>query len=274
MSTDAKECPFCGEMIKAAAKKCRYCMEWLPGQSREAVLDALVRGEKISTGDLSAVRGVGGGEKAPRAGSVDVDGALISTPGDVALGTKTRDEQYEIALNWDALGKPGMRDFDLAERDLAGTNLAPQADLRKANLSGANLKEADLSRSYLDEADLRRANLEGAKLSAASLWGTDLRGARYDSQTAWPQGFNFQISGAIGPGAEASRADLGGADLRGANLRGANLRSADLRGAELSGADLSGAHLRRARYTSDTKWPDNFDPRAAGAILVGEKGDS
>ena len=160
-----------------------------------------------------------------------------------------------------------MRDFDLAERDLAGAILAPLADLRKAYLSPDNLKEANLSRGYLDEVDLRRANLEGANLSAASLWGTDFwHGARYDSLAAWPQGFNFQISGAIGPGAEASRANLGGADLRGANLRGANLRSADL-----LGADLSGAHVRRARYRSDTKWPEIFDPRAAGAILVGEK---
>ena len=57
-------------------------------------------------------------------------------------------------------------------------------------------------------------------------------------------------------------------DLGGANLRGTNLRSADLSGANLSGADLSEAHLGSARYNADTKWPEGFDPVAAGAVLV------
>ena len=54
-----------------------------------------------------------------------------------------------------------------------------------------------------------------------------------------------------------------GADLKWANLKWANLRQADLRGAKLMGADLTGA-----RYDTDTKWPEGFDPVAAGAVLV------
>ncbi|EIB3840225.1 pentapeptide repeat-containing protein [Salmonella enterica] len=79
-----------------------------------------------------------------------------------------------------------------------------RADLRGANLRGANLCDADL----------RGANLRGANLCDADLRGADLRDA-----------------------------DLFGADLLGANLRGANLRGANLRGANLCGANLCGADL-------------------------------
>jgi tRNA(Ile2) C34 agmatinyltransferase TiaS len=29
LSADERACPYCGETIKAAAKKCRFCMEWI-----------------------------------------------------------------------------------------------------------------------------------------------------------------------------------------------------------------------------------------------------
>ena len=81
----------------------------------------------------------------------------------------------------------------------------------------ADLREADLSGANLSGADLRRADLSGADLSGANLRGADLHGA-----------------------------DLSEANLRGADLRGANLHGADLNEASLSGADLRGANLRRA----------------------------
>ncbi|EDT8110721.1 pentapeptide repeat-containing protein [Salmonella enterica subsp. enterica serovar Oranienburg] len=94
-----------------------------------------------------------------------------------------------------------------------------RADLRGANLRGANLCDADLR-----GADLRDADLFGADLRDADLFGADLLGA------------NLR-------GANLRGANLCGADLFGANLRGADLCGADLFGADLLGANLCGANL-------------------------------
>ena len=79
-----------------------------------------------------------------------------------------------------------------------------RADLRGADLRGANLWEADLRDANLWEADLRGANLRGA----------DLRGADLRRANLW-------------------RANLRGAYLWRADLRETDLRETDLRGAEL-----------------------------------------
>ena len=43
---------------------------------------------------------------------------------------------------------------------------------------------------------------------------------------------------------------------------------ASLSGADVTGADLFKADLREAKYNANTKWPEGFDPKAAGAVLV------
>ncbi|EDS2449522.1 pentapeptide repeat-containing protein [Salmonella enterica subsp. enterica serovar Hvittingfoss] len=94
-----------------------------------------------------------------------------------------------------------------------------RADLRDANLYGADLRGADLRDAYLRGADLRGADLRDAYLRGADLRGADLRDA--------------YLRGA----------DLYGADLRDADLRDADLYGADLYGADLRDADLYGADL-------------------------------
>ena len=79
-------------------------------------------------------------------------------------------------------------------RWLADNPTGERADLRNANLCGANLRGADLCGANLRDADLCGANLRDADLRGANLRNADLRGA----------------------------------DLRGADLCGANLRDADL----------------------------------------------
>jgi hypothetical protein len=88
----------------------------------------------------------------------------------------------------------------------------------------------------------------------------------------------LDLSGSLLAGARLGWARLAEADLRGADVRGSSLQHAELAGVhleqsllcgtQLQGADLRGAHLAGARASADTRWPDGFDWRAAGARLV------
>jgi len=88
----------------------------------------------------------------------------------------------------------------------------------------------------------------------------------------------LDLNGSVLPGARLGWARLAGADLRGADVRGTSLQYAQLAeahleqallcGTQLQGADLRGAHLAGARASADTRWPDGFDWKAAGARLV------
>ena len=115
-----------------------------------------------------------------------------------------------------------------------------------------------------------------AKVAAGErLEGDELRGAvlsaRDDLSGANLTGANLQFITLRG--SNLSRANLSGADLWKAGLHGANLSEADLSGANLilvhlNGANLSGANLQGATYTAFSKWPEGFDPKTAGAVLV------
>ncbi|EDU2378481.1 pentapeptide repeat-containing protein [Salmonella enterica] len=125
----------------------------------------------------------------------------------------------------------------------------------RANLRGANLYGADLCDANLRGADLCDANLYGADLCDANLRGADLCDANL---------CDANLRGANLRGANLCDANLRGANLRGANLCDANLRGANLRGANLRGANLYGANLRGANlYGADL--PD------LTFVILGEK---
>ncbi len=77
---DTKACPFCGEIIKVAARKCRLCGEFLEDHTRESVLTEQSKG---------------------------------STTQDIA----GRNEQYDLVLNWG--GQASLAGFDLSSRQLS-----------------------------------------------------------------------------------------------------------------------------------------------------------
>lgn len=89
-----------------------------------------------------------------------------------------------------------MSGADLCRARLIGANLHG-ADLSKADLMGANLCRANLSGANLSEARLIFSYLMGTDLSGANLNKADLKEAKYDQATMWPDGFDPIAAGAI-----------------------------------------------------------------------------
>jgi len=115
--------------------------------------------------------------------------------------------------------------------------------------SVANFSVRDFSVTDLTGADFAGADLEGASFYVAILEGVDFSGANL-------------------AGADFLRANLEGANLAGANLEGANLDWAILWGTDLTGANMAEARLHEATADTDTRWPDGFDPVAAGVTFT------
>ncbi len=68
--------------------------------------------------------------------------------------------------------------------------------------------------------------------------------------------------------AEFTREEILAKVAAGESLEGADLSGANLILVHLNGANLSGANLQGATYTAFSKWPEGFDPKTAGAVLV------
>jgi hypothetical protein len=101
------------------------------------------------------------------------------------------------------LGAALLNGADLAECQLPGAELQG-ADLRQAvlkgvDLSGARLGGARWEGASLDAVDLSRAELQGTRWEGATLaeGAVVWRGAGYDKQTAWPEGFDAKAAGAV-----------------------------------------------------------------------------
>ena len=108
------------------------------------------------------------------------------------------------------------------------------------NLSHADFRGADLTNANLSDINLENTNFTKAKLIAVSFENSNLKGADF------------------------RQADLNHAKLVDANLLDARLKHASLFGADFRRAILKRANFERADCDTDTKWPNDFDPKRVG----------
>jgi len=136
----------------------------------------------------------------------------------------------------------GERDFRLAQ--LKG------ADLAGANLEDANFAEADLANSDLSKAKLRGTSFYHADLAASNLTRADLRDTSFRGA---------RLIGAKLPGASLFRANVATADFTRADLRRASLVAEILHGTILAYANLEGANLVNAKLVGVNLTGANVD---------------
>jgi hypothetical protein len=170
------------------------------------------------------------------------------------LQTRAPDVQAAVTVLGRRRPPPGdFAELNLQRVDLRNARLQG-ATLRNAQMFGANFLGAELTSADLRDTDLRAVNLRSANLPFANLGNADLSGAQLRR-------------------AELYEANLHGADLRRADLRDTYLVEADLSGAhlgtaQLQDADLTGAKLFGAVADDKTAWPEGFDWRAAGVVIL------
>ncbi|MEM7247432.1 MAG: pentapeptide repeat-containing protein [Acidobacteriota bacterium] len=193
------------------------------------------------------------GNDRPRLMSVDLAGARMWRPNlsgaTLSLANLSGTHFWEANLSGATLVETRLPRAEFVDADLSG------ARLWKANLSKAELSFVDLSGADLGEADLSEAGLMGANLSGAVFLNADLTTAALQ---------NANLSGANLEGADCSGASLPRANLFAANLRDTTLCCADLFLVE----NLRGVELDGSRHDAFTRWPEGFDPIAAGSTPV------
>lgn len=122
------------------------------------------------------------------------------------------------------------------------------------DVGALELPEADLHSAELAAIKMCNSNLRGADLTGAFLQMCDARGSNFDR-------VNFK-------NALLAQSDFRGASFRGAKFAGARAAQARFEGCDLSGAQGLAKDNLGVYYDASTKWPDGFDPKAAGCILV------
>jgi uncharacterized protein YjbI with pentapeptide repeats len=126
--------------------------------------------------------------------------------------------------------------------------------VEEKNLNGISMSDADLSGADIVYKELRGADFTRANLSSVRLQGCDLRAATF-------VGANLKETIFLA-------ADLRGADMSDAVIRNTDFTQAWLEGANMHAKGLETANLK-ATFDASTRWPADFDPIKAGAVLVG-----
>jgi hypothetical protein len=209
----------------------------------------------------------GGTEKKPKP-STDVQAAVtvlgrLPERSDVSRGDLSGAQLAGALVRPNLSGARFVRP-NLSGARLVGTNLSGArliaVDFSFAQLSGAK----DLTGPDLDMADLRVADMEGANLSHAHLQWVILKGAHLEGADL----SGAHLKNALLFDAHLEFANLAGAHLEGARLYGTHLQKAILCGANLEGARLFDAHLEGAKANGRTRWPDGFNWQARDVVRV------
>lgn len=134
------------------------------------------------------------------------------------------------------------------------------SDLSKSRFNSGDFKKIDFRQSELSETVFKRARFDAFSFIETSLRNADFSDAQFEKGH-----FSGDLSGATFRNAHFYRVNFGNVTLDGTDFSNARFSNSPLSNLDLSKTNMSGAQLPGVIYTCDTKWPEGFDPAAAGA---------
>jgi len=141
------------------------------------------------------------------------------------------------------------------------------AQMKAANLTGANLSRVLMNRTNLVLATLNQADLSDASLTSANLSSTKLVGANLHAAVLADASLTgADLGETILTQANLYAARLGQVSALGTKLQFANLTQSDWRGSDLSQADLSDTNLRNANLSNTRLTGANFRNAQMGNV--------
>ena len=166
------------------------------------------------------------------------------------------------------IAKANLEEVDFSAFDLS------QVRFSQSSLRGADLREANLRFCRVTDTDVARANLTDVSANHAYFLNVDFRETPSLKRVINAKSAKFP--GCDFSGLDLSQVDFGGAEFGalldnvpaarfdGTNLTAAFLKHADFSAVDLSTATLTDAQLQGAYYNGETRFPDDFNPVAAG----------
>lgn len=164
-----------------------------------------------------------------------------------------------------------LAEIDFNQRYLSGERKFINHKLDRMNFSNKTFTEVDLRQANIDSSNLEQTSLSGSDLSGSSLVGTSFKKSIID---------NVVFNRANLTKAKLSQSKITNVSFFGACLYKASFCEAKLDNLDFSFANLSAAYLDRtdlstsmfesAIYSSNTAFPDGFDPVEAGMIHESE----
>ncbi|MEU6867045.1 pentapeptide repeat-containing protein [Streptomyces sp. NPDC046876] len=155
----------------------------------------------------------------------------------------------------------GSNARNFRKADLSGSDLH-DSKLDEFDFEEADFSSADFSDAWLTRSDLHNTTAMFANFTNATFVGSDLSGTRMDSANLTGAFFS-EAAGKMWVGKGSSEHTVGSANLTAAilpgvnftraDLRGVNLKKAWLGGANFTDANLTGANLQGATLADDTK---------------------
>lgn len=139
----------------------------------------------------------------------------------------------------------------ILESDFKSSNMK-NSKITYSNIINSNFQFVDLSNSIVNdclikESDFSKANLSKTDLTNVEFNNVKLDGAKYDSETKWPENFDFKNQKALGPYTVISLKTLFHKNLNNYKLESSRLSDSQLKGAILSNIDFSNAILTNSK---------------------------